>query len=153
MGEFIDTMENLGYGFLIAIVIVALLMLSISAICSNKKFNAISYIIAIVLLIPLTILMSRLIGACQLHNTTSTIEDLVGYVSPVLSRFISADDHEIGWFIFYRVLWSVLFIIAAVIGICCTMDTRKRRTHRSDSSRERIPSRRDDDRGTYRRRY
>ena len=153
MGDYIDTMANLEFGILIAIVVVALLMLSIAAICSNKKFNVISYIIAVLLLVPLSYQMSRLIGACQVSNDASVIEDIVGYVSPVLSRFIEADTHEIGWFIFRRVLWSVLFITAAGVGICCTMDVKKRRTYRSDSDRERIPSRRDQDRGTYRRRY
>ena len=110
LGNAIDTMENIEYGILIAVVIDAILLVSIAASDSKKKLNALSYIIAIVLLVPLAYQMSRLIGACHVSETASAINDLVGAVSPTLSKYVSsATSESVGWFIFRRVMWSVLF--------------------------------------------
>lgn len=130
IGEFIDTMANIEYGILIAIVIVAILLFVIVSINSRNKLNVLSYIIAAVLLIPLSFQMSRLVGACHISDTASAINDIVGAVSPTLSKYVSsATSHDIGWFIFRRILWSVVFIVAAGVGLFITMTPRRRKTH------------------------
>lgn len=130
IGELIDTMANIEYGFLIAIVIDALLLLGIASINTKSKLNVLSYIIAGVLLVPLTYQMSRLIGACNISNTASAINDFVGMVSPTLSKYVSsATKSDIGWFIFRRVVWSILFIGIAGFCIYATMDKKRTRNH------------------------
>lgn len=130
IGEFIDTMANIEYGILIAIVIAAILLFSIASVNSKNKLNVLSYIIAAALLVPLTFQMSRLIGACQISDTASAINGIVGVVSPTLSKYVSsATSHDIGWFIFRRILWSVVFIGIAGFGIYITMDKKRSRSH------------------------
>lgn len=130
IGEFIDTMANIEYGILIAILIDAILLFGLASINSKNKLNILSYIIAVALLIPLTFQMSRLIGACYISDTASAINDIVGAVSPTLSKYVSsATSHDIGWFIFRRILWSVVFIGVAGFGIYMTMDKKHSRGH------------------------
>lgn len=130
LGNAIDTMENIEYGILIAVVIDAILLVSIAASDSKKKLNALSYIIAIVLLVPLAYQMSRLIGACHVSETASAINGLVGAVSPTLSKYVSsATSESVGWFIFRRVMWSVLFSGVAGFCIYVTMDKKRTRSH------------------------
>ena len=132
LGNAIDTMENIEYGILIAIVIDAILLVSIAASDSKKKLNALSYIIAIVLLVPLAYQMSRLIGACHVSETASAINGLVGAVSPTLSKYVSsATSESVGWFIFRRIMWSVLFSGVAGFCIYVTMDKKRTRSHGS----------------------
>lgn len=130
IGEFIDTMANIEYGILIAIVIVAILLFVIASINSKNKLNILSYIIAAALLMPLTFQMSRLIGVCHISDTASAINDIVGAVSPTLSKYVSsATCHDIGWFIFRRILWSVVFIGIAGFCIYMTMDKNRSKSH------------------------
>lgn len=135
MGEFIDTMANIEYGLLIAIVLDALLLVVIASVNNRKQLSVLSYIIAVALLVPLTFQMSRLIGACDISSASSTINNLVGIVSPTLSKYVaSATSEEIGWFIFRRVMWSVLFIVVAGLGICKTMKSNRKRRYGSMDS-------------------
>ncbi len=130
MGILIDTLANLEYGLLIAIVIDVTLLFGIASANSKSKFSVLSYIIALVLLVPLTFQMSRLIGACQVSDATTAINDIVGTVSPTLEKYIaSATDQDMGWFIFRRVLWSVLFVAAGGSAIFFTMTKKKRRLY------------------------
>lgn len=148
MGEFIDTMANIEYGLLIAIVLDALLLVVIASVNNRKQLSVLSYIIAVALLVPLTFQMSRLIGACDISSASSTINNLVGIVSPTLSKYVaSATRDEIGWFIFRRVMWSVLFMLAAGIGICVTMEPKAGVRSRVSSRYERGTGRRE---GEYR---
>ena len=127
IGDLIDTMANIEYGILIAIIIVALLLVVVAFINSSKKLSVLSYLIAAILLIPLTFQTSRLIGACYISDTASAVNDIVGVVSPTLSKYVSSvTSHDIGWFIFRRVMWSVMFIAVGGFGIFVTMARRKR---------------------------
>lgn len=130
MGELVDTMANIEYGLLIAIVLDALLLFVIASLNNRKALNALSYIIAVILLVPLTFQMSRLIGACDALSTTSAINDIVGVVSPTLSKYVSsATNHGVEWFIFRRIMWSVLFQVLGGFVIFVTMDAARRRNH------------------------
>lgn len=125
----IDTMAYIEYGILIAAVIVALLLFAIASLNSSKKLNVLSYIIAAVLLALLTFQMSRLVGACEVSSASNMVSDVVGMVSPTLSKYVSSyTSKEIGWFIFRRVLWSVIFSTIAGVGIYLTMDKNKSRS-------------------------
>lgn len=120
ISNLIDTMANIEYGILIAIVIVVALLFGIASVNSRNKLNVLSYIIALILLVPLAFQMSRLVGAC--------------HVSDAVSEFVtSASGPSLGWFIFRRIMWSVLFIAIAGFCICTTMD-RKRSRGRSTPS-------------------
>lgn len=122
IGEFIDTVSYLEYGILIASFIIALLMLLIKGINDKKQFTPLAFIISVVLCVFLSFQMSRLVGACQFSSTTSQINDIVGAVSPTLSKYISSSTRsDIGWFIARRVLWSLLSIGIAGFGIIATM--------------------------------
>lgn len=124
--SFIDTTVNIEYGLLISIVLDAMILLVLSYVNKENKLNVLSYFIALALLIPLTIQISRLIGAYDLLNTTSAINSIVEGISPALSQYISGtDSHDIEWFIFRRILWSVIFIIIASVCIYVTMDKKK----------------------------
>lgn len=152
LGEFIDIMANIEFGLLIAICIDALLLFTIAA-TSNSKLNIMSYIIGIVLLALLTFQMSGLIGACKMSNTASGLNEIIGVVSPTLNKYVSsATNHEIGWFVFRRIVWSLLFIVAASLGIIATMDKKHNTTRRSAHER-RPTSRRYDSTISRRRRY
>lgn len=134
IGELIDTMANIEYGILIAIVLDAAMLFLLAASCAKKELNTLSYIIAVVLLVPLSFQMSWMISACEISRATSTLNSIVGAVSPTLSKYVqSATSHEIGWFIFRRVLWSVVFMAVGGVGIYITMDNKKRGGHRPPS--------------------
>lgn len=129
IGELINT-TNAEYGFLIAIVMDALLLIIIASSNRMKKLNLLSYIIAALLLIPLTFQMSHLIGAMKMSNTESFIDNVVNSVSPSLKEYVSSENGLLtGWFFFRRILWSVLFIGTAGFCIYATMDKRRRRNH------------------------
>lgn len=128
IGDLVSTVDNFEYGILIAIVIVALLLFSITFFNKKKKLNVLSFIIAAGLIALLTIQFSRLIGACALSNTTSTINNVIGVVSPTLGKYVtSGTSNEISWFIFRRIMWSVIFLIIGGGCIYITMDTQKSR--------------------------
>ena len=126
ISELIDTMAYFENGILIAIVIDAVLLLTITATNSRKSFNVLSYIIALLLLIPLTYQMSRMAGAFSISSSASTLERIVDEISPTLSNYVSSiTDREIGWFVFRRVMWSAMFMALAGFGIYATMDTKR----------------------------
>ena len=129
-GEIIDTMANIEYGLLIAICIEVLMLFVLASIKTNSKLNVLSYIIAGILLVPLTYQMSRLVGAFNISNTASTINEIVGVVSPTLSKYVSSvAENNIGWFIFRRIMWSILLIGIAGFCIYVTMDKKRTRNH------------------------
>ena len=129
-GEIIDTMANIEYGLLIAICIEVLMLFVVASIKTNSKLNVLSYIIAGILLVPLTYQMSRLVGAFNISNTASTINEIVGVVSPTLSKYVSSvAENNIGWFIFRRIMWSILLIGIAGFCIYVTMDKKRIRNH------------------------
>lgn len=138
ISELIDTMANMENGILIAIIIDAVLLLTITATNSRKRMNVLSYIIALLLLIPLAYQMSRMAGAISISSSASSIERIVDEISPSLSKhFSSITDREIGWFIFRRVMWSVMFIALAGFGIYATMDTKRELRDHATPSRVR----------------
>lgn len=122
IGDFINTMENIEYGILMAIILVAILLFSVTALNSKKALSICSYIIAVALVIPLAFQSSRLIAAFQISDTASTINGIVSAVSPTLGKYLSsATNSNIGWFIFRRILWMLVFLIFATVGIAATM--------------------------------
>lgn len=134
--ELIDTFDNLTYGIPIALVITLLMMLVVKATNDKKRFNALSYLIALVVCVLLTYQMSRLVGACRLSDRTEQITGLVEMVSPSLSQYIPAfTGHDLGWFIFRRVVWSLVYLVIGAISIIVTMDRQYRRSNRPDGFR------------------
>ena len=130
IGDLIDTMANIEYGILIAVGLDALILFLLAASCAKKKLTALSYIIALVLLVPLSFQMSRMLSAFEVSRAASTINNIVGVVSPQLSKYVtSATSHDIGWFIFRRVLWSVVFMAVGTILIWITMSPKRKKYH------------------------
>lgn len=130
--ELIDTMSNIEYGLLIAILLVGLLLFLIASLNSQKNLNVLSYIIGSVLVALLTFQMSRLIGGYEIYRDMARLKNVVNSVSPTFGHVISSlTNEDVGWFIFRRVIWSLIFIIAGCLGIIFTMDNKKTRTHRA----------------------
>lgn len=128
--EFIDVAANLEFGVLIAIILVILLMFCISSMNNRKKMNVLSYIIGLVLIAILTFQMSSLLGACTLYDSSSDLSNLIGTVSPTLSKYISSGaGNDIGWYIFRRVFWSFLFMTLGGFVMYITMDRKITRSH------------------------
>lgn len=144
LGDFINTIDNLGYGALIAILLDTALIICIGAVNGKKQFSLWSYIIALLLLIPLTFQMSRLVGACNISPASSVINDIITSTAPVLKKYVcSATREDVGWFIFRRILWTTLFIAAAACLIAATMQPFASNGRRHSSARyERTSSRR-----------
>lgn len=139
----IDTTANMEYGLLIAIVLDALLLFAIASSNSRKQLSVMSFIIAVVLLVPLSFQMSRLIGAHSISGTASTISVMVDTVSPTLGKYVeSYSSHEIGWFIFRRVMWSVFFMAIAGFCIYVTMDVKRGRSQTGRRYNSTVSSRR-----------
>lgn len=136
LGELIDTMTNIEYGLLIAIFVDILLLFVVILFNGSNKLTVLSYVISAILLIPLTFQMSRLIGAIQISNSASSLNEIIGIVSPTLNKYVSsATNQEMGWFIFRRIAWSLLFIGIACSGILVTMDKKQKRIHRVSERR------------------
>ena len=135
IGELIDTLANLEFGILIAIIITVIVMIVIKGMNDRKQFSPLSYIIAIILCILLTYQMSRLLGACEISNIADSINSIIGMVSPSLSKYISSSTNsDIGWFIVRRIFWSILFIGVAGFSICTTMENIARNPRRRGRS-------------------
>ena len=118
-------MAYIEYGILAAVILASVLLLLFTVLDSRKQLNAVSYVIALLLVFPLTFQTSRLIAVYYLSNTISTI-NLVG----VLNKDVFlAINHEVGWYIVRRVLWSVLFIAIGGIGIWVTMTPKRKKYH------------------------
>lgn len=130
INDIITPMIYIEYGILIAIVLVGVLLFLFAVLNSRKHLNAVSYIIALLLLIPLTFQMTRLIAVYDLSNAVSTINHFIGVASPSLRKYVSSvTSHEIGWYVFRRILWSVLFIAIGSIGIWVTMTPKRKKYH------------------------
>ena len=130
IGKIINPMAYIEYGILAAIVLAGILLFALAALNNRKQLNAVSYIITLVLLAPLTFQMSRLIGACDISSAASTVNGFVSMVSPTLSKYISSvTTDQIGWYIFRRVLWSVLFMAIGGVGIWVTMSPKRKKYH------------------------
>ena len=124
IGDFINTIDNLGYGALIAILLDTALIICIGAVNGKKQFSLWSYIIALLLLIPLTFQMSRLVGACNISLASSVINDIITSTAPVLNKYVcSATREDIGWFIIRRILWSALFMVTTAGLVIATMQS------------------------------
>lgn len=145
MGDYINTMAYIEYGVLIAIVITALLLILVASANSNKKLNPLSYIIAIVLATLLTFQMSRLVCACCLDDAVSDVKNIVGMFSQTAANIIGYTTKDVGWFVFRRVMWSVLFCAIAGVGIYFTMETVARNPRRRGRSSRRRSDRSYDD--------
>lgn len=136
----IETIPYLVYGIPIAVGVTALVMLALQACNSKKNFNAGSYMLGVILCAVLSYQMSRLVGACETYNNPSVLQRLTDAVAPQLSGYLSTSDgHELGWFIFRRVAWSLLYVVLASVGIVLTMDKQYRRTGRPDGFRTTRP--------------
>ncbi len=130
LGKIIDTMASLEYGILISLVIAGLLLFTIAVLNGKKQLNVLSFIIAALLMIPLSFQMSRLIGAYNISTAASNITDVIGLVSPVLKKYASSfTDKEIGWFVFRRVMWSIVFTGTAGVLIYVTMERKTSKHH------------------------
>ena len=128
--KLINPMDYIEYGILLAIVLAGVLLFALAALNSRKQLNAVSYIIALVLVIPLTFQMSRLVAACDISSTTSAINEVVNAVSPTLKKYVSSvTTDKIGWYIFRRVFWSVLFMAIGGVGIWITMSPKRKKYH------------------------
>lgn len=128
ISEIIKPAAYAEYGILAAIVLAAVLLVVLAAANSRKQLNVLSYLIALVLLVPLTYQMNRLIAACDLSSATSTVNNFVNAISPTLRKYVSSvTTREIGWYIFRRVLWSVLFMTISGFCIYMTMDNKSRK--------------------------
>lgn len=138
-------MAYIEYGVLIAIVITALLLILVASANSNKKLNPLSYIIAIVLATLLTFQMSRLVCACCLDDAVSDVKNIVGMFSQTAANIIGYTTKDVGWFVFRRVMWSVLFCAIAGVGIYFTMETVARNPRRRGRSSRRRSDRSYDD--------
>ena len=130
VNELINTMDYIEYGILAAIVLAGLMLFLLAIANSRKQLNILSYMIALVLLIPLSYQMSRFIGACELLSTANAVNDFVGSISLKLKEYtVSMTTHEINWFIFRRVLWSVVFMVISGVGIWITMAPKRKKYH------------------------
>lgn len=138
-------MAYIEYGVLIAIIITALLLILVASANSNKKLNPLSYIIAIVLATLLTFQMSRLVCACCLDDAVSDVKNIVGMFSQTAANIIGYTTKDVGWFVFRRVMWSVLFCAIAGVGIYFTMETVARNPRRRGRSSRRRSDRSYDD--------
>ena len=128
IGKLINVMANIEYGILIAVVLDIILLVAIAVLNDKCRLNALSYIIAAIIVVPIALLMSQLIGACTFSNATAAIKNIVGAVSPTLSQYVpSASRHNMGWFIFFRIFWSLLCLVIGGCIIYITMDKKKGR--------------------------
>ncbi|MDE6647911.1 MAG: hypothetical protein K2K03_08840 [Prevotella sp.] len=123
--EIITPMAYIEYGILAAVILASVLLLLFTVLDSRKQLNAVSYVIALLLVFPLTFQTSRLIAVYYLSNTISTI-NLVGVLN---KDMFLAINHEVGWYIVRRVLWSVLFMAIGGIGIWVTMTPKRKKCH------------------------
>lgn len=132
MGTIINTTEYIEYGILIAVVLSALELVAVASLNGNKKLNPLAYIIAVALCALLTFQMSRLIGACYVNSAVNDVQSVVGMFSQtaanMLGHVVKYSAKEIGWFIFRRCLWSVLFMAVAGFLMYITMEKPVKRS-------------------------
>ncbi len=132
MGTLINTTEYIEYGILIAIVLSAAELVCIASMNTGKKLNPFAYIVALALCAILTFQMSRLIGACYVNSAVNDVQSIVGVFSQsaanILGHAVKYSTKEIGWFIFRRCLWSVLFMAVAGVLMYITMEKPVKRS-------------------------
>lgn len=132
MGTLIDTTAYIEYGILIAVVLSAAELVCVASMNGGKKLNPLAYIVALALCALLTFQMSRLIGACYVNNAVDDARSLVGMFSQTAADMIGHaakyTTREIGWFIFRRCLWSLLFMAVAGVVIYITMEKPVKRS-------------------------
>ena len=125
LSTLINTTEYIEYGVLIAIILTVAELVCIATANANKKLNPLAYIIAVALCALLTFQMSRLIGACYVNSAVSDVQNVVGMFSQTAANMIGTvtrvSTKDIGWFIFRRCLWSVLFMAVAGFVMYITM--------------------------------
>lgn len=130
MGTLINTTEYIEYGILIAVVLTALELFAIAALNGSKKLNPLAYIIAVALCALLTFQMSRLVGACYVNSAVSDVQSVVSMFSKTAADMVGTvtqvSTKQIGWFIFRRCLWSILFMGVAGFLMYITMLPRSR---------------------------
>lgn len=135
METLINTTEYIEYGILIAVVLSAAELVCIASMNGSKKLNPLAYIVALALCAVLTFQMSRLIGACYVNSAVSDVQSVVGMFSQsaanMLGHVTRYSTKEIGWFIFRRCLWSVLFMGVAGFVIYITMLPKPKRSYES----------------------
>ena len=126
MGTLINTTEYIEYGILIAIVLSVTELVCIASMNASKKLNPLAYVVALALCALLTFQMSRLIGACYVNSAVNDVQSVVGMFSQtaanMLGHVVKYSTKEIGWFIFRRCLWSVLFMAVAGGVMYMTME-------------------------------
>lgn len=130
IGKLIDIMANIGYGILIAIVLDIILLVSIAALNDKCGLNFVSFIIAAIIAVPISLFMSQIIGVCTLSNTTNAVKNIVGSISPTLGQYVpSVSGYDIRRFIFFRIFWILMNLIIGGIGIWTTMSKKRKMNH------------------------
>ncbi len=132
MGTLINTTEYIEYGILIAVVLSALELVAVASMNGSKKLNPLAYVIAVALCALLTFQMSRLVGACYVNSAVNDVQSVVGMFSKTAANMIGTvtkvSTKQIGWFIFRRCLWSVLFMGVAGFLMYITMEKPTKRS-------------------------
>ena len=126
LGDLINTTDYIEYGILIAIVLSAAELVCIATMNASKKLNPLAYVVALALCALLTFQMSRLIGACNVNNPVNEVQSFVGIFSQSAADWLgsvaSISPEDIGWFIFRRCMWSILFMLVAGAVMYITME-------------------------------
>jgi Na+/melibiose symporter-like transporter len=128
----INTTEYIEYGILIAIVLSVAELVFIALTNGNKKLNPLAYVVAVALCALLSFQMSRLVGAFYVNSVMDDVQNVVGMFSPTAADVIDAvaqvSTKDIGWFIFRRCMWSVLFMAVAGVVMYVTMEKPVRKS-------------------------
>ena len=128
----INTTEYIEYGILIAIVLSVAELVFIALANGNKKLNPLAYVVAVALCVLLSFQMSRLVGAFYVNSVMDDVQNVVGMFSPTAADVIDAvaqvSTKDIGWFIFRRCMWSVLFMAVAGVVMYVTMEKPVRKS-------------------------
>ena len=127
----INTTEYIEYGILIAIVLSVAELVFIALANSNKKLNPLAYVVAVALCALLSFQMSRLVGVFYVNSAMDDVQNVVGMFSPtaadVIDTVTQVSAKDIGWFIFRRCMWSVLFMAVAGVVMYITMLPKPRK--------------------------
>lgn len=124
--------QDWSIGILIALVLTVLLLFAIYSATNkkNQKFSLLSFIIAIPVLVLLSYQMSLLVGAITILNDSYDITSIVSLFSVDFAGMIDSEiESSLGWYIFRRSLWTILFLSIGGAGIVLTMDKKRSRSH------------------------
>lgn len=128
----INTTEYIEYGILIAIVLSVVELVFIALANGNKKLNPLAYVVAVALCALLSFQMSRLVGAFYVNSAMDDVQNVIGMFSPtaadVIGSVTQVSTQDIGWFIFRRCMWSVLFMAVAGVVMYVTMEKPVRKS-------------------------